>query len=167
MSRALRQTLLSSLVALLGVAAPVRAQRADALPVGVRVRVHRVNPPPYAIGILVRGDSSSLTLLTDGGQEQVLSLSEVDRLERHVGRRSAGAAFRRGAQRGALVGVIVGGAATYAALLDEHRNPCGDCFINAPMAIGALSVVFAGVSTLVGGAIGSARRDQWKAVPLR
>jgi hypothetical protein len=161
-----QHTLLSSVVALLTVAAPVRAQRADALPVGVRVRVHRLNPPPVAIGILLRSDSAGLTLAKRNGEQQMLSWSEVTRVDRHVGQRSAGEGFKRGAQRGALVGAVVGGAATYAALLSEQRNPCDGCMISGSMVVGALSVVFLGVSTLVGGAIGSTQRDRWKAVPL-
>lgn len=167
MTFATRRTLVPTLLALCAVATPVRAQRADSLPVGARVRVHRRSPPPTVVGILVRADGTSLTLaIPETGTEQVVPRREVARLERHVGRLAEGDAFRRGAQRGAFVGALVGGVATYTALLVERRRPCQDCMINAPMAVGAISVVFLGLSTLVGGAAGAAHPDRWEPVPL-
>ena len=155
-----------ALVASLTVSGNAAAQRADSLLVGARVRVHRHSAPPRVVsGVLLGADSTGLTLAAaNGAPPRTVAAAEVARLERHAGRRSAGAAFGRGAGRGALVGLALSAVLMGAALVEERRNPCHDCFINGPMAAGIVAVPLTAGSTLLGGVIGLGRRDRWTRV---
>lgn len=150
-------------VASLTAACDVAAQRADSLPIGARVRVHRHDAPPRIVsGVLLGVDSTGLTLAAaHGAPPRTVAAADVARLERHAGRRPTAAAFGRGAARGALVGLALSAVLLGAALVDEQRNPCGDCFINAPVAAGIVAVPLTAGSTLIGGVIGLGRRDRW------
>lgn len=158
-----------SLIAFIGLAtaltwsADAAAQQADRLPVGARVRVHQLNGPSRTVtGTLVRADSSGLTVAaTDGPLARTIVAAEVARLEQHVSTRSAGAAFGRGAGRGALVGLALSAVLLGAALVEEQRHPCSDCMINAPVAAGIVAVPLSVGSTLIGGLVGLGKRERW------
>lgn len=148
-------------------AAPAAAQRADDLPVGAQVRIHRVTAPPARVsGVLARVDSATLTVTNrDSTNPVVVPRVDVASLEQLTGRRSAGSAFWRGAGRGALVGVGVSAVLLGAAFVSQRRNPCNDCFITAPMAAGAVSVPLTALTTLAGGVVGLRFRERWAPLP--
>lgn len=145
------------------------AQQADLLQAGARLRVTRVGPPLRTQeGVFVTADSTRIVLAIgpDGLGRDTMPRVDVREVAVHVGRRTAGAAFGRGAGWGALVGASVGLVATTLTVADERRNPCDDCFVSAPLVVGVLSVAFTAVTTLVGGAIGLAHRDRWETVAV-
>ncbi len=173
MQYALKTFVTAAVVALtITVAHPAHAQSADTLAIGARLRIQlRAEPPAKAparfTGVLARADSSTLWLATaDGAPLQTVGRTDIARLERYAGRRSAGASFGRGAAYGALVGVGLSGAFLIAATIDEHRNPCGDCMISGPIVAAVIAVPFTAASTLVGGLVGLGfgRGDRWKRV---
>jgi hypothetical protein len=153
------------LVASLTLAGDAAAQRADSLPVGARVRVHRQGVPQRVVsGLLLRSDSTGLTLAAaNSAPPWSIAATEVVRLERHAGRRSAAGAFGRGAGRGALVGLALSAVLLGAVLVEEQRNP-SDSFISAPVAAGIVAVPLTAGSILIGGVIGLGRRDRWTRV---
>jgi hypothetical protein len=95
----------------------------------------------------------------------VVPRSEVARLEQSRGQRSVGTAFWRGAGRGALVGVGVSAALLGVAALSEARDPCSDCFVNAPLAAAIVGVPFTALTTVVGGVVGLRFRERWTPLP--
>jgi hypothetical protein len=91
-----------------------------------------------------------------------MSRSELRRVDISSGQRPTGEAFRRGAKTGALIGIGVGLVATGLAIRADRE--CNDCMIPSTMIALPLSVVFTGATTLVGGMIGVANREQWTQV---
>ncbi len=173
MQHALTTFLTAAVVALTIIAPhPVRAQRADSLPIGARFRIQlRAAPPDPAparfTGVLTHADSTTLWLAaTDGAPLRTVGRIDIVRLEQYAGRRSAGASFGRGAGYGALVGVGLSGALVIAAAIDERRHPCGDCMLSGPVTAVIIGVPFTAASTLVGGLVGLGfgRSERWTRV---
>ena len=157
-------------VLLCGTGVAAGAQRTAGLPVGARVRVHRPQAPTLLDGTLLRQDSAGLVLAVPGrapGVASAVRVPRVDvrRVERYRGTLPEAEAFRRGARRGALAGAVVGGAVTYVAMLVERGRTCRDCLGRVPVVPAVTGLLLTGVSTLVGGEMGRARREQWQPVP--
>ncbi len=160
---ALAPHLAAVLVLALVVAAPIGAQSLDSLPLGARVRIARYTPPRMLVGTFIRADSLSLVIMPDRGPSTMtMSRSELRRVDIGSGQRPTGEAFGRGATRGALIGVGVGLVATGLAIRADLD--CRDCMIPITLFVVPASVVFAGATTLVGGVIGVAGREQWRRV---
>lgn len=151
------------LAATIASAAPASAQRTDSLPIGARVRVHFLHPPPAGFdGVLVAVDSFSLTLTTSDGSPQVAPLDEIARLERYSGRLSGGTAFGRGARTGALIGL---GTSAFLMVV-ASMNPCeGECLMPPKTAAALVSIPLIALTTAMGGIIGSQRRELWVPLP--
>jgi hypothetical protein len=130
------------LAATIASAAPASTQRTDSLPIGARVRVHFLHPPPAAFdGVLVATDSFSLTLTTSDGSPRVAPFDEVARLEQYVGQLSGGMGFKRGARTGMMVGIGT------TAFLVVYGFMCGEaCLIRTPA--GAAAVAFRSLGLL-------------------
>ncbi len=150
--------------ALIGLA-PTRllpAQTLDSLNVGARVRVASYESPRVT-GTLIRADSTGVTIIPDGGgQVFALRLDEVLRMDASQGAIPSGEAFWRGAGTGLLVGASIGLVATALSLRADLSGSCDGCM--GTMFIAPLSVVFTGVTTIVGGLIGVAGRERWRRV---
>ncbi len=144
-------------------AAPASAQRIDSLPIGARVRVQFRHPPPSAYdGVLVAADSLSLTLRASDGSPQVAPFDEIARLEQYAGPISARMGFRRGARTGALIGL---GTSAFLMVV-ASMNPCeGECLMSPTAAAAIVSIPLIGLTTAVGGIIGSQRRELWVPLP--
>lgn len=145
-------------------AGPLKAQRLDSLTVGARLRVTSLVPARPEYGALVSADSVVLVFAPErGGAAVSTHLVDLRRVEVSQGARPRSQAFRRGARIGLLVGVGLGAVATSLALRADLRGSC-DCYIPATAVVGVLSLAFTGVTTLVGGGIGVATREQWRQV---
>lgn len=157
---------LLALSAALTVTSESAAQRANQLPVGARVRVRQgIEPSRTVTGVLVRADSLGLTVAPrDGAPARTIPAAEITRLERYLGTRSTGAAFGRGAARGALVGVSLSAMLMGLALVHEQRDRCGDCMITAPMAAAIVAVPLTVGSSVLGGLFGLGFRERWARV---
>ena len=162
------RNVLASVAVLAVLAAPLTAaaQQTDRLPVGTRVRVHLLNPPPPVVtGVLVGSDSGGLTIAApDGSRRRIIPTAEVARLERYVSARPAGVAFRRGAKRGALVGLGLSAVYLTAGLVAERRDPCQDCMFPVPIVAAVVTVPVTAGSALIGGVIGVGTRHRWARV---
>jgi hypothetical protein len=149
-------------------ALPLVAQRADSLTVGAKIRVQRAAPVWTMVrGTYVTRDSVSFVLdESDGsGVRTNIPMIEVKSVEMSVRQRTSGEAFKRGAGRGALVGIGVGAILMTLATISDARD--NDSYIPARAVASVFSVLLTGVTTLVGGGIGLAARDQWREVPFR
>ena len=91
-----------------------------------------------------------------------LPLSELKRVDVSRGARSTDEAFARGATTGALVGTGISLIAI--ALAVRADRDCSDCTIPGTVFVVPLSAAFTGVTTLVGGMIGVAGREEWRRV---
>ena len=151
-------------------ALPLVAQRADSLTVGAKIRVQRAAPVWTMVrGTYVTRDSVSF-VLDEGDSSGVrtnIPMIEVKSVEMSVRQRTSGEAFKRGAGRGALVGIGAGAILMTLATIADAREANSDSFISARAVAGVFSVLLTGVTTLVGGGIGLAARDQWREVPFR
>src|SRR5688572_7199920 len=144
------------------VASPLRAQTLDSLPEGARLRVLRHAPLRPVIGTLVRADSVSLMVVTERrGARLTIPRSDLRRIDVSGGQRSTGEAFRRGAKVGAIIGAGIGLVATGIALHADYTSGC-DCMIPGSAIVGTMSVLFTGATTIAGGLIGLAGREQWE-----
>ncbi len=145
------------------------AQRVDSLTAGARIRVQRVAPAWTSVrGTYVSRDSLSFVLDPQdrSGVLDSIPMPEVAAVEISVLHRTAGQAFGRGAARGALAGIGVGAVLMTLATIADARED-GDSYIPARAVAGVFAVLLTGVTTLVGGAIGSTLRDEWKPVSFR
>ena len=162
------RTFVASSFAIVALALPhaLGAQQAESLPIGARVRVHPLTPPLVPVtGVLVRADSAGLVIAgRDDARLRSIPVREVSRLERHVFTRPKGSAFVRGAGRGALVGLALSAVLVGAAVVEDRRNSCHDCFVNARLAAAVVAVPLTAVSSLVGGAVGLSTRERWARV---
>ena len=142
-------------------AAPASAQRADSSPIGARVRVHFLHPPPATYdGVLVAADSFSLTLKTSDGSPKIAPLDEIARLEQYVGQLSGGMGFSRGARTGMFVGIGT------TAFLVVYGIMCGEaCLVSTPAGAAAVGIPLTAFTTAMGGIIGSQRRQLWVPLP--
>lgn len=133
--------------------------------IGDRLRVTPLVPTRPVYGAFVSADSVGLLFTPgDGGGVSVRTpLAELRRIEVSRGARSRLDAFRRGAGIGFLVGAGIGTVATGLALREDRRSSC-DCIISSTAIVGALSLAFTGVTTLVGGGIGISTRERWRQV---
>ena len=149
------------LAATVAFATSVAAQRADSLPIGARVRVQFRHPPPASYdGTLVAVDSLSLTLTASNGMPQVAPFDEITRLEQYVGPISGGMGFSRGARTGMWVGIGT------TAFLVVYGFMCGEaCLVRTPEGAAAVGIPLTGFTTLIGGIIGSQRRELWVPLP--
>lgn len=159
----------SLLVLSAALALPLHAQRADSLTVGAQVRVDRWQPTrEYYRGTYQKRDSLTFVIASRDDVLETIAIPtrDIGRVEMLVGTRTTGEAIKRGAGRGALVGI--GGSAivmTLAVIADARDD--GDSFIPAKVVAGAFAVVFTAATTLIGAAIGSAHRETWVEVPFR
>jgi hypothetical protein len=145
----------------------LQAQALDSTIVGVRLRATVDTSARRIIGTLVRVESVGLHIAADGGGQPVfVPFDALMRLERSVGTRSAGQAFRRGAKIGFFVGAGVGLVATSIALAADLRGSSTAYMIPASVVIGVYSVAFTLTTTLAGGALGMTARERWQRVPL-
>ncbi len=148
---------------------PLHAQRADSLRVGAQVRVDRWQPTrEFYRGTYQSRDSLNFVINSrDDLLERVsIPIRDIGAVEMLVGQRTAGAGFRRGAGRGALVGIGASAVLMTLAVVADARED-GDVFISATAVAGVLSVLLTGATTLIGGAIGAAHQDTWAKVPFR
>jgi hypothetical protein len=160
---ALAARLAAFLALVLVIAGPLGAQSLDSLAAGARVRVARYVPSRMVVGTFVRADSLSLVIMPNRGPSTMtMSRSDLRRVEISCGRRPTDEAFVRGARTGALIGVGLGLVATGLAIRADRE--CTDCMFPATVIVVPLSVAFAGATTLVGGMIGVASREQWSRV---
>jgi hypothetical protein len=145
------------------------AQRMDSLRVGVQVRVDRWQPSrEFYRGTYQSRDSLSFVIaLEDDRLERVsIPIRDIGVVEMLVGRRSAGEGFKKGAGRGALVGIGASAVLMTLAVVADARESA-DVFISAKAVAGVFSVLLTGATTLIGGAIGAAHQDTWVQVPFR
>jgi len=145
---------------------PTYAQPTVPLPVGGRVRITRVEPPPAVIiGRLTQVDTASLTVINGAGSIVIVPRAEIARIEHSEGHRTAGAAFLRGAGRGALIGAGATVVLLGVAYVADRRRPCHDCWATAPVAAAAVSVPLTTLSALVGGFVGLRFQERWTLLP--
>lgn len=161
--------LLRHLPALLVLAAPALAQSGTdsarvaavlALPVGATVRVHTRELPgaPFRGAVLTR---SPATLGIGGTRDSLrVPVASIVGIEELTRRRSGGAAVARGMLQGFLVGAAIGGTATIVSAATEPE--CADCWVTRTAFVAAGGVLFTGVATIVGGALGAGRREVWE-----
>jgi hypothetical protein len=164
-----RYAVVPILIITIGSAPRLSAQRADSLRVGADIRVDRWQPTrQWYRGTYHSRDSLNFVLASPEDPRDLIAipLRDLGGVEMLVGRRTAGAAFRRGAGRGALVGLAASAVMMTVGLISDQQEQ-DDVFIPATAVAGALSVLTTGVTTLVGGLIGVANRNQWQTVPFR
>lgn len=157
---------LFAVAALAALAAPLHAQRTGALTAGARVRVVVDSSRGRTVGTLTGVDDAGLALRrTATDSAFFVPYDAVRTLEVSTRQRSGGEAFRRGALPGLLIGLGASFVATGLAYQADRK--CNDCFFPITPVVGALGVVFTGLTTVVGGAIGLAsQRDVWERVRL-
>jgi hypothetical protein len=142
----------------------------DSLKVGSRVRVHQTQDAPRKVtGVLLRIDSSSFTVRSDVEQVPYLIPSKaVSGLEVSLGKRTAGQGVMRGAGIGFVSGLGAGGLMIVGGMIQDSRNPCGDCYISVTMATAFLAVPTVALATLVGALVGAVSPgERWEAIELR
>ena len=148
-------------------ARPALAQHDAALRAGVTVRVERrIGVPPTVRGSLVARDSFSVVLsaLDDPSRLTSIALTDIRRLEVAESRRTAGQAFRRGARRGALVGLGLSAGLMVIGVVDDRRQ--NDSWISGKALAAIGGVVVTTFTTITGGLIGLTSRERWQRIPL-
>ena len=131
---------------------------------GARVRVILVDRA-RVVGTLVAREPGRWLVAREHGDTVAVAPLQVERLDVSQGLRSPAQAFWRGAGTGFLVGAGIGLGATAATAI-AYRDGCGDCFVSPVAVMGVLAVGFTATTTLVGGVVGSLRRERWTRVPL-
>jgi hypothetical protein len=150
-------------------AAPLHAQHADSLRVGAQVRVDRWQPArEFYRGTYQSRDSGVFVITSqDDLLERVsIPIRDIGAVEMLVGQRTVGEGLRRGARKGALIGIGASAVLMTLAAISDAREDA-DVFISGKAVAGVLSVLLTGVTTLVGSAIGAAHQDIWAKVPFR
>jgi hypothetical protein len=130
---------------------------ADHLKAGTRVRVH-TESHGRVVGHLARVSADSIVLeqLDEGGLQLALPVAAVSRIDISAGRRS-----RTG--RGALIGLLAGGAAGSVALSEICEDSCVGAWILLAFPIGG-----ALVGAAVGAGVGSEiKTERWQRVSWR
>jgi hypothetical protein len=134
----------------------------------VQYRVTLRTPPPKQVTGVLGSDDGRVLILTaeDGSRPRVVEWSNVERLERRTGRKSAEQAFLDGAKVGVVTGALVGIAAT--AVLFAGAGGTDNEMSGLALVYGAVFGILPAsvVGGLIGGAIGRASRDSYGAVPL-
>ena len=125
--------------------------RAEQLTAGTRVRVHSESHG-RVIGHLARVSADSIVLRPpeEGRLELALPVAAFSRVDISVGRRS-----RKG--RGALIGLLGGAAASYAAMLKICEDACVSSWIVFAIPIGGV-VAGAGIGAVIGSQI---KTERW------
>jgi hypothetical protein len=158
------------LVALALLAAPPAA-RAAAQPLApdTRARITAAGARRPVAGLLRRAGADSLAVHDSGGRRlAVVARADVRRLEASLGPESRGAAFRRGALRGALIGAgtgaLVGGFGDSCRDRDGNPRTCEAEASAAGQIIGGAAGVGV-IGALIGGFV-ARPRERWAAAEL-
>src|SRR5262245_57361152 len=120
--------------------------------------------PPQVAGVVVALDSVNLTLEDSDGSLQIVPLGEIVRLERYDGRVSSVGGFRRGARRGFMIGLGTSAFIWAIALIVPECQ--GECAMTATEQAAVITVQLSGLTTAIGGIIGSQYRAVWTSLPI-
>ena len=157
-------------------ARPAAAQRIEDVRVGTMVRIRYGTPTVAAIeGTLLSADTIEVAVQTGGRNValQRVPFSEITRFDLSAGLRTASAARKRGAWRGAYVGLGL-----TAAMLGTTRftggkwgAPCkiriyNPCFLGDYRSATLVGAQVTGLAAIVGAAIGNRHRERWSRLQL-
>lgn len=161
------RTLFAVLLLAFAAAAPALAQAGVLVDSASRVRVKQAEGGTV-VGGLVAADSATLTLdPAVGGMGSILTIpvSDVRRMDVSLGARTPAQGAWRGLKRGLLTGVVLSAAIITAGVIEDEKDECGDCFINATLAAVIVSVPLTTATSLIGTFIGATSPgERWRRV---
>lgn len=137
------------------------AQTAQTLPRGARVRVTPLIPLPILVGELIAVSDSALVIRRQRGGGDI-SIRRTDVLSVELSR---GTSHGSSAGRGALIGLLAGGAIGFAAGNDSCGGDAWFC-LNRPWAAGVGATTGVAAGSLLGFLVGFRERWQHTAVPM-